>query len=301
MGWARRSGILRRCRVGGGQSDLGRGLVPAGGGRAGGGGVSVRCPNRRGGDGEDGGGGKGGGACSGVGEGGGGGGGNDGTCAGGGDGGGGGGDGGTCPSGVDGDGGIGDGGVCSGGGDGGGGSGDGGACRGGDDGDGGDNGDGGVGVGGACPGGDDKDGGVGIDRKGLLCPRLEADLARLRDAANGEHVEHANLRDAIRIICEDLSVVQVEGTSTLAARVLGAYRRTCEIAREALHVGVMRAFGIFSSHYSSINFTAMSGGYASDYSEAELDKTDASVLNPAEALAKLLEDEAIPLEDPGTS
>nr|TKW14428.1 hypothetical protein SEVIR_5G167500v2 [Setaria viridis] len=132
--------------------------------------------------------------------------------------------------------------------------------------------------------------------------KMVADLrAKLRDPANAERVEHANLRDAVRIVCEDLSVVQEEGTSTLAARFLRTYRRAREIAREALHVGVRWAFSVFVSHYSNLNSDAMSGGYTSGYSEAELDKIDASVLNPAKALAKLLEDEAILLEDPGTS
>ncbi|XP_072151237.1 uncharacterized protein [Setaria viridis] len=103
----------------------------------------------------------------------------------------------------------------------------------------------------------------GVDRECLLRAQsegLEGDLARLKDAIDAERAEHANLRDTVCIVCEDLSVVQEEGTSTLVARVLGTYQRAREIAQEALHVGVRRAFGVFGSHYSNINFDAMGGG-----------------------------------------
>nr|TKW39567.1 hypothetical protein SEVIR_1G187300v2 [Setaria viridis] len=91
------------------------------------------------------------------------------------------------------------------------------------------------------------------------------------------------------------------GDELVVTRVLGTYRWAREIALEALHTGVRQAFGVFGSHYSGINFAGMSGGYAAGYSEAELDEIDASVFNPTEALVKLLEDEAIPPEDPRTS
>ena len=130
---------------------------------------------------------------------------------------------------------------------------------------------------------------------------LTDELAQLREVLDAKHAEHSNLRGAVRVVCDSLGVVQGEGTSSLVTRVLGTYRWAREIALEALHVSVRWAFGVFGSHYFGINFAGMSGGYASGYSEAELDEIDASVLNPAEALAKLLEDEAVLPEDPGTS
>ena len=130
---------------------------------------------------------------------------------------------------------------------------------------------------------------------------LAGELTRLREALDAERTEHSALRDVVRVVCDDLGVVQGEGTSSLATPVLGTYRRACKIALEALHTSVRRAFGVSGSNYSSINFAGMSGGYASGYSEVELDEIDVSVLNPAEALAKLLEDEAVPPEDPGMS
>ncbi|XP_004980914.1 uncharacterized protein LOC101755655 [Setaria italica] len=100
----------------------------------------------------------------------------------------------------------------------------------------------------------------------LLWTDLTDELARLREILDVERAKHDNLRDAVRVVCDGLGVVEGEGTSSLAARVLGAYRRAREIAQEALHVGVRRVFGVFGSHYSGINFDGMSGGYASSYS-----------------------------------
>ena len=86
--------------------------------------------------------------------------------------------------------------------------------------------------------------------------------------------------------------------SSRAARVLGAYRRAREVAQDALLIGVKRAFGVFGSHYAGLNFQVMSGGYSTGYTDAELDEIDALVASPAEALAQLLEGEAVPPERP---
>nr|TKW01138.1 hypothetical protein SEVIR_8G159000v2 [Setaria viridis] len=141
-------------------------------------------------------------------------------------------------------------------------------------------------------------GAKGADRERELKARSDEEIARLRELLDTERGEHGALRDAVRIVCDGLGVVQGEGSSSLTAHVLGMYHRACKIAVDALHTGVRRAFGVFGSHYLGINFAGMSGGYATGYSEAELDEIDASVFNPAEALAKLLEDEAVPPEDP---
>nr|TKW21761.1 hypothetical protein SEVIR_4G142500v2 [Setaria viridis] len=124
------------------------------------------------------------------------------------------------------------------------------------------------------------------------------DLARLRVLLDEEHGEHSALRDAVRVICEDFGVAPEEGSSSLPARVLEVRRRRREIAVDALHLGVRRAFGVFGSHYADINFVGMSEGYCAGYTDAKLDEIDSAVTAPAEALAKLLEDEAIPPADP---
>ena len=109
---------------------------------------------------------------------------------------------------------------------------------------------------------------------------LAGEFAKLRDLLDAERGEHGALRDAVRVISDGLGVVQGEGSSSPTALVLGMYRRTREIAVDALHTGVRRAFTVFGSHYSGINFAGMSGGYAAGYSEAELDEIDASVFTP---------------------
>nr|TKV99716.1 hypothetical protein SEVIR_8G061700v2 [Setaria viridis] len=141
----------------------------------------------------------------------------------------------------------------------------------------------------------------GADWERELKAWADGELAKLKGLLDAERSEHGALRDAVRVICDGFSVVSEEGSSSLPARVLGVRRRSREIAVDALHTGVRRAFGVFGSHYSGINFAGMSGGYAAGYSEAELDEIDAAVFTPAEALAKLLEDEAFPPADPPTS
>nr|XP_034594748.1 mucin-19-like [Setaria viridis] len=98
---------------------------------------------------------------------------------------------------------------------------------------------------------------------------LARELTQLREVLDAERAEHGNLRDAVRVVCDGLSVVQEEGTSSLATRVLGTYRRAREIALEALHTGMRRAFRVFGSNYSGINFAGMSVG------QEEFDKSAA--------------------------
>lgn len=124
------------------------------------------------------------------------------------------------------------------------------------------------------------------------------DLARLRTLLDEERGEHGTLRDAVRVICEDFGVAPEEGSSSLPAHVLEVRRRRREITVDALRLGVRRAFGVFGSHYADINFVGMSEGYCAGYTDAELDEIDAAVTALAEALAKLLEDEAVPPADP---
>lgn len=84
--------------------------------------------------------------------------------------------------------------------------------------------------------------------------------------------------------------------SSLATCVLETYRQAREVAKDAFYIGVKRAFGVFSSHYADLNFQLMREGYASGYTYAELDEVDAMVVAPAEALARRLEEEAMPPE-----
>src|SRR5687768_9309445 len=93
-------------------------------------------------------------------------------------------------------------------------------------------------------------------------------IAKLKGLLDAERGELSALQDAVRVVCDDFGVVPEEGSSSLPACVLEVRRRRREIAMDALHVGVRRAFGVFGSHYSGINFAGMSEGYAADYSEA---------------------------------
>nr|XP_034570076.1 proteoglycan 4-like [Setaria viridis] len=75
---------------------------------------------------------------------------------------------------------------------------------------------------------------------------LASELTLLREVLDTKRAEHGNLQDAVRVVCDGLSVVHEEETSSLATRVLGTYRRAHEIALEALHTGV-RSVGKMAS------------------------------------------------------
>jgi hypothetical protein len=63
--------------------------------------------------------------------------------------------------------------------------------------------------------------------------------------------------------------------------------------KEALHLGMRRAFAVFRSHYQKIDLEALSEGYVADPNE-ELDVIDEEVLEPMKILATKLEEEVIP-------
>ena len=72
-----------------------------------------------------------------------------------------------------------------------------------------------------------------------------------------------------------------------------AFERVCILAREALHLGVRRAFGVFRSHYNQVDLEALSGGYI-EAPEEEHDAIDDEVLAPVTTLAFNFEVEVVP-------
>nr|XP_034604631.1 uncharacterized protein LOC117864613 [Setaria viridis] len=97
---------------------------------------------------------------------------------------------------------------------------------------------------------------LSVAREHELKAKADEDLAKLQASLVEERGEHGALRDAVRVVCEDFGVAPEEGSSSLPTRVLE--------------------------------------GYCVGYTDAELDEIDSAVTAPAEALAKLLEDEAVP-------
>jgi hypothetical protein len=63
--------------------------------------------------------------------------------------------------------------------------------------------------------------------------------------------------------------------------------------KEALHLGMQRAFAVFRSRYQKIDLEALSEDYVIGPNE-ELDAIDEEVLEPAKSLAAKFEEEVVP-------
>ena len=73
------------------------------------------------------------------------------------------------------------------------------------------------------------------------------------------------------MVCDDLEVVRLEGTSSITAQVR-------QLERSALHGVVNQSFMISHSHYGdNIDLEAMSHGYALGYEVHELEEMETAV------------------------
>jgi hypothetical protein len=68
---------------------------------------------------------------------------------------------------------------------------------------------------------------------------LETELAKTKKNLQTENDEHNMLRAAIRVICDDLEVVQAEGTSSLVAHIVEIKAWVRALERNALHASVL--------------------------------------------------------------
>jgi hypothetical protein len=68
---------------------------------------------------------------------------------------------------------------------------------------------------------------------------LETELAKTKKNLQTENDEHSMLHAAIGVVCDDLEVVQAEGTSSLVARIIEIKAWVRALERNALHVGVL--------------------------------------------------------------
>ena len=97
------------------------------------------------------------------------------------------------------------------------------------------------------------------------------------------------------MVCDDLQLVQVEGTSSLMARVVDITARVRQLEKEALRIGITQTFAVARSHYDdNIDFEAMSLGFMPGYDNSELDAIEATVTPFAETLASRIEDMVLP-------
>jgi hypothetical protein len=68
---------------------------------------------------------------------------------------------------------------------------------------------------------------------------LETKLAKTKKNLQTENDEHGMLRVAIGVICDDLEVVQTEGTSSLVACIIEIMARVHALERNALHASIL--------------------------------------------------------------
>ena len=124
---------------------------------------------------------------------------------------------------------------------------------------------------------------------------LARDLAEARSVLQAESNELELQKVGLSIICDDLQVVQAEGTSSLTTRAVDMTARVRQLEKEAFRLGIIQDFAIARSHYDvNINLGAMSLGFAHGYELSELDEIEAAVTPLAESLESKIEDTVLP-------
>ena len=96
----------------------------------------------------------------------------------------------------------------------------------------------------------------------------------------------------LRVVCDDLEVVRLEGTSSLTAHTIEIMARVRQLERNA---GINQAFAIARSHYvDNIDLETMSLGFAPGYEAHELDEIETVVAPLSWDLVDRIEDIVLP-------
>ena len=121
------------------------------------------------------------------------------------------------------------------------------------------------------------------------------DLAEVRRNLQAESDELGILSTALRVVCDDLEVVWLEGTNSLAARAIEITVQVCQLERIALRAGVNQSFAIARSHYGDIiDLEAMSHGYAPGYEVHEMEEMETMVAPLSQDLTDKIEGIVLP-------
>ena len=100
---------------------------------------------------------------------------------------------------------------------------------------------------------------------------------------------------ALGVVCNDLEVVRLEGTSSFVARAIDITARERQLEREVLHSRITQAFAIARSDYAdSTDLEIMSLGFAPGYEASELDEIETAVAPLAWTLADKVEGIVLP-------
>ena len=103
---------------------------------------------------------------------------------------------------------------------------------------------------------------------------LQRQLSEVRGQLQSESDDHDALRTAIGLVFDDIGVTPTAETSSLTVRVTQISDQARALARKALYTSVHRAFAITHSHYINIDLPVISEGFASGYTDVELDEIE---------------------------
>ena len=121
------------------------------------------------------------------------------------------------------------------------------------------------------------------------------DLTEVRRNLQAESDQLSILSTALKVVGDDLEVVQSEGTSSLVAHAIEIMARVRQLERNALRVGVNQSFTIAHSHYGDIiDLETMSYGYAPSYEVHELEEMEAAMAPLPQDLANRIEGIVLP-------
>ena len=95
------------------------------------------------------------------------------------------------------------------------------------------------------------------------------------------------------VACDNLQVVQEEGTSSLMTSAAGITAWVGQLEEDAFHAEITLAFVVARSHYDrEINLEVMSLGFTPVYEDPELDEIEKAVAplarNPANRLKEMV-------------
>ena len=97
------------------------------------------------------------------------------------------------------------------------------------------------------------------------------------------------------MVCNDLEVVRLEGTSSFVARAIDITAWERQLEREVLRSGITQAFAIAHPHYAdNIDLETMSLGFAPGYEASKLDEIETAVTPLAWTLADKVEGIVLP-------
>jgi len=97
------------------------------------------------------------------------------------------------------------------------------------------------------------------------------------------------------VVCDNLEVVRLEGTSSLVPRAIEIMAWVRPLERNALHARVNQSFAIARSHYGdNIDLEIMSLGFMPGYEVHELEEMDTVVAPLSQDLADRIKGIVLP-------